>query len=701
VDFDILATEKRFAVDVNVRSVNRLVGGKNAPQAFVHGAIETPSDSSKAGTREFPRVTRVILSPTLKKNEETRLRFAYVVIHSDPARSDLDYRLVALLPDSSKEICLMSDFEWLPRVQEGDGSRIRDLMNRNFWPLVTKPRWKLSMSHPADYTSMVVDGRLVTEERIGSTTTSDWVSRAPGLPQLVVGHASRVEVRDKGSSVVFFLPKSIEESLSLRAQRPGKRCFELPDADSNPDYVHVLARFILQAKRFYSDLFGSLNGDRINVAVTSCGLGGHGAYLGMFLDAGSFQRKWEKSQLQPSAFFDETVAHELAHSWWGGSITSYGRGTRWLRESFSNFAAWHLARELYHRDRFCETVALLLYNGTAKDVLFGSLDDNFRLSYTKGAVVVDILRGEMGDELFFRAIKTFTSKYRDSCATFTDFLSVCNDVSLRDWTPFFNQWCYGDGFPIYKLVQFSSVETDGGWETSVRIRNEGKGSVACPLRLSMEDSVQDKMFRISGGSECTLKFYTSRKVDTVIIDPLHNTFQGDERESHLKMLALKGTTLWEWMAYWIGIASAQERDLAGCVELTSQAIDSHEKALGIGRAHPAMYYSRGIAHLQNGEREKAKTDLRLFFDRMIVLAREMPGHLDQLIGTLAYAGIVKGTQVERREQLSSIVGILAGVNISLDSNLDCLRRWWDINRECHEFPAEAASLTPAGIQNHL
>jgi len=71
-------------------------------------------------------------------------------------------------------------------------------------------------------------------------------------------------------------------------------------------------------------------------------MGGHGAFLGSFLDPHAFQKKEEADE---STIFDDTAAHELAHSWWGISACSYGRGTKFLREAFCNFGTWHLARE--------------------------------------------------------------------------------------------------------------------------------------------------------------------------------------------------------------------------------------------------------------------------------------------------------------------------------------------------------------------
>ena len=487
VDFDLFAREKFYGVEVQIADVSQLIEGKTIPQRFSH--------SEKA-----PKITRVTLSPSLEKGVEVKMQFDYTFREIDATRQDLPYRIIAELPNGEKEICLLSDFAWLPQILM-DYEKLMEMYQRNFFPKTPKPTWNVSITVPIGYEAVVLDGRFVEVEQRGEEMISQWESRAPGFPQVMIGNFDRVVVSRPDASVVFFLPKGSYLN----------------------DTVEAKGDFLIRAYRFYSDLFGSLNGDEIHIGASSADMGRHGAYLGMTLDVPYLN--W-----QTRREYDELLAHELSHSWWGNSVSSYGRGTKFLRESMANFSAWHLARELFGTDKFADYRARLFMSGDAKNPLFlrNPDRDDVDLAYSKGALILDILRSEMGDELFFQCLKTFAAKFKDSHATFSDFVSVCNEVSKQDWEPFFEQWLYGEGYPIYHLVSFQSEPERDEWRTSVTIRNDGKGTILCPLELRMGDEAQRETFRVPEGVEETFTYRTPAKVDQVIIDPDHTTFQGTD-----------------------------------------------------------------------------------------------------------------------------------------------------------------------------
>ncbi len=78
---------------------------------------------------------------------------------------------------------------------------------------------------------------------------------------------------------------------------------------------------------------------------------------------------------------------------------------------------------------------------------------NGRLSYSKGAAILHMIRFELqDDELFFQVLHEYTDLYADSVATGLDFMNVLNDVSGMDFTDFFDQWYFGEGYPTYSVV---------------------------------------------------------------------------------------------------------------------------------------------------------------------------------------------------------------------------------------------------------
>ncbi|MCK5078712.1 MAG: T9SS type A sorting domain-containing protein, partial [Bacteroidales bacterium] len=88
----------------------------------------------------------------------------------------------------------------------------------------------------------------------------------------------------------------------------------------------------------------------------------------------------------------------------------------------------------------------------------GELDNiwrifNGRLSYDKGAAIIHMIRFELqDDDLFFDIMDEFQHRFTDSTATGDDFKGVVEDLSGMDFTDFFNQWYYGEGYPTYSVV---------------------------------------------------------------------------------------------------------------------------------------------------------------------------------------------------------------------------------------------------------
>jgi hypothetical protein len=670
---DLLARERFYGMRVAIAGARREVGGGWRVQSCGRAANPTPLAPANEGTAKAPLETRVSLSPPLPAGSSTRLALEYSLTHDDPKREDLPYRIVAALPNGRAEVALITDYTWLPRLA-GDSERERELSARNFFSRQLPPHWRMAVTAPAGVEAVVLDGRLESSETTERGTRSSWRSRVPGWPQVVLGDFDRVEVRAEGGRAVFVVP---------------------PDA-YDPKVVEATGRLLLRAREFFSRLYGPIAEGDIQVAASSAGIGGHGAYLGMTLDASVFRRKLPADEFAPDRYFHETVVHELAHSWWGDTVLSYGRGTKFLRESLANFSAWHMGRELFGLETFQENLASLFRHGIAGDAMFGPGGDSQRLAYDKGPFVLEMLRVELGDEAFFAALRAFVARHRHSAATFADFVSVVNDVSRRDWTPFLSHWCYGEGFPVYRLVSIASERAADGFETQITIRNEGKGQVRCPLELRTTDGTETVDFAASGGESRVFRFRTRARVVEAVIDPKHSAFQGDEQETLLKSLAIARPT-GEWPRYWKALALDRTGETREAIRLISESIAIHEQSLGAGKANPAFYFSRGIARARAGEKTEATEDLRAFFDNCVSLGRVMPAPLDGLASGLARSGVLKGpSAAAARDQLQRVVDGVAGEPVPLDPKLEGLETWWRERRGAFQPGPGLDTLSPGG-----
>jgi aminopeptidase N len=159
-------------------------------------------------------------------------------------------------------------------------------------------------------------------------------------------------------------------------------------------------------------------------------------------------------------FVDEdVVAHELAHQWFGDSVSLAGWQHIWLNEGFAMYAStlWleHVGgeavaaehMELMHEDMSRYYSAS---SGFSDPVLIGDPgpDNLFDWAvYARGALTLHALRLRIGDEVFFDILREYASRYRDSNASTDDFIGVAEEVSGQELDDLFQAWLFEAELP--------------------------------------------------------------------------------------------------------------------------------------------------------------------------------------------------------------------------------------------------------------
>jgi aminopeptidase N len=155
------------------------------------------------------------------------------------------------------------------------------------------------------------------------------------------------------------------------------------------------------------------------------------------------------------------VRHETAHQWFGDAVTERDWRHLWLSEGFASYFDLVLGAALdgdsvlrrgmrssadgYFGSR---DVDRPLVDSAAQD-LIGLLNAN---SYNKGAWLLHMLRGEVGDSVFFRGIREYYLSFRDSSVLSEDFQRMMERGAGRDLGWFFRQWLYQPGYPQLDVV---------------------------------------------------------------------------------------------------------------------------------------------------------------------------------------------------------------------------------------------------------
>jgi len=166
---------------------------------------------------------------------------------------------------------------------------------------------------------------------------------------------------------------------------------------------------------------------------------------------------YDEKAVDGSHRIENLVAHEVAHQWFGNSVTEKNWRDIWLSEGFATYLTDLYLEHKYGQKRLMERMKMerqkvLRYNKYQKKPVVYDEKENLMLllnpnSYEKGAWVLHMLRQKTGDKFFFEILKQYYQKYRNKNASTNDFIEVAEKVSGMDLGDFFQQWLYRTGFP--------------------------------------------------------------------------------------------------------------------------------------------------------------------------------------------------------------------------------------------------------------
>jgi aminopeptidase N len=156
------------------------------------------------------------------------------------------------------------------------------------------------------------------------------------------------------------------------------------------------------------------------------------------------------------------IAHEIAHQWFGDSVTESTWADLWLSEGFATyFAGLFLQRyeseEAFQRYMKDAAATAFAYERSNRIPIFDrDTEDLFKLlngnNYQKGAWVLHMLRARLGDEAFFRGIRSYYTAHVNATASTEDLRSALEKSSRQDLRGFFQRWVYDSGHPQYELT---------------------------------------------------------------------------------------------------------------------------------------------------------------------------------------------------------------------------------------------------------
>ena len=261
-----------------------------------------------------------------------------------------------------------------------------------------------------------------------------------------------------------------------------------------------------KALEFYSNNIGPYSYEKLaNIQSNSVSGGMEAASAILYSDKsvkGDRNKRWRN-----------VVIHEIAHQWFGNSVTEYDWDDIWLSEGFATYFTLLFIEHEYGRDAFIEGLKSSQKRVDSfheKNPNYTIIHDNLKnmkdvtssQTYQKGSWVLHMLRGVLGTKIFWKGIKNYYLKYKDLNASTADFKKVMEEVSGINLTTFFNQWLYQPG--VLKLeAEWYYDKSETELVLFLKQVQDGKVLIEMPIEIGInyqENKQKIQKIQLSGAS---------------------------------------------------------------------------------------------------------------------------------------------------------------------------------------------------------
>ncbi|WP_291721456.1 M1 family metallopeptidase [Bernardetia sp.] len=359
----------------------------------------------------------------------------------------------------------------------------------------------------ADSLQTLSNGRLVSSQKNGDGTRTDyWKMEKPHSPYLTmvaVGEFAVVEDKWKDIPLYYYTEKwHAPYAKDVFGKTP-----EMLEFYSNYlDYKYPWSKYAQVIVRDYTS--GAMENTSASVFME-----------GLLVDKRSIEdHNWEG-----------IISHELFHQWFGDLMTAESWANLAMNESFANYGEYlwlehskgkkeadqSLANDKtsYFRESQAKREPIIRYFYTSENDMFDSH------SYSKGSVILNMLRQEIGDEAFKVTLQKYVKANAFKSVELDNFRLIAEEVTGRDLKWFFNQWFLEAGHPELTILQDYQ---DGTLKLTITQTQDLRYSPTYLLPLEIDIWENGKSTRhkfILEKTEQSFEFKTESNPELVVFDP--------------------------------------------------------------------------------------------------------------------------------------------------------------------------------------
>ncbi len=381
--------------------------------------------------------------------------------------------------------------------------------NSVWMPTIDKPNQKcteqITMTVPAKYVTLS-NGLMVSQKKnTDGTRTDTWKMDLPNSPYLFfmgVGDYAVIKDSYKGKEVSYYVEKDYASV--------ARKIFGL-----TPEMIAFYSRItgVDYQWQKYSQIVGRdyVSGAMENTTAT--------------LHQESAQQN--ARQLVDGNGWEDVIAHELFHHWFGDLVTCESWSNISLNESFADYSetlwdGYKHGKDAGDDQNYQGLQSYLFSGGDNKDLIrfyYKDKEDVFDgVSYSKGGRILNMLRNYVGDSAFFKSLNLYLTTNKFHPAEAQQLRLAFEQVTGQDLNWYWNQWYYGSGHPILKI---DYAYDDAAGKASVMIEQTQKGDKVfkLPFAIDMYNGANKTRYNVWMNNKIdTFTFNYSKRPDLINVD---------------------------------------------------------------------------------------------------------------------------------------------------------------------------------------
>ena len=213
------------------------------------------------------------------------------------------------------------------------------------------------------------------------------------------------------------------------------------------------------------------------------------------------------------------LVYGLMKSWFGNYISTGSPSDQWL---YDGLCAYSIALWNEHKSGSDGYQQIIQKFASYKDVILYSDKQTASNINFKGAYVFHMLRGVLGDKHFFEVLQSFiqNNKYQYGYANTDDFIVECKNISGQKLDYFFNQWLYGEQFPIYSYHFWKTDNKKVALQIIQTKRSTEPTFFVMPIEVQFKLNGKDTTVTIFNDKQSqTWEFNFRSKLKDAVLDP--------------------------------------------------------------------------------------------------------------------------------------------------------------------------------------